>query len=284
MEQLQRDVGLLQQQLKDLQSSQDKQFAALTEISRQAIDAANRANTSTQVIQSSLDKALGDQLKQVVGPVVGLNTHMDNLSNDVRTLQQAVSDMASLMARMQSQLGDLSTAVKAINIAPAPPPGQPGAAGGASDGPPPMPASDLYINAGRDKGSGKLDLALQEYSDYLKYYPTGEYAPNCQFYIGMIHYGQGSYEAAAKDFDKVLEMYPENPKTREAHLYKGRSLVHLPGHKTEGADEFLELIKTYPNTDEAKQACTERIALGLRCPAASATPGRSGAKKGSSKR
>ena len=142
-----------------------------------------------------------------------------------------------------------------------------------------MPATSLYENAMRDKGSGKLDLALQEYADYLKWYPTGELAPNCQFYIGTIHYGQGNYEAAAKDFDNVLEMYGENGKTREARLYKGRILVHMPGHKTEGADEFLELIKGYPSSDEAKQACSERIALGLRCPAPAAAT-RSTPKKG----
>ncbi|HXB73311.1 MAG TPA: tetratricopeptide repeat protein [Candidatus Acidoferrales bacterium] len=281
---LQRDVALLQQQLRDLQRSQDEKLAALLELARQAVDTANKANTGTAIMQSSLSKNLEEQLKQVVGPVVGMNARMDAVSNDVRTLQQAVSDMGSLMAKMQSQLNDLTTAVKAINIAPVPPP-QPGTTiGGAPGGvpgqeAPPMQATDLYQNAMRDKGSGKLELALQEYADYLKWYPTGEFAPNCQFYIGTIHYGQGNYEAAAKDFDKVLEMYGETSKTKEARLYKGRSLVHLPGHKTEGADEFLELIKGYPGTDEAKQACSERIALGLRCPAPGA-PTRSTGKKG----
>jgi TolA-binding protein len=279
-------VAQLQQQLRDLQRSQDEKFAALTELARQAVDTANKANTGTAVMQSSLSKNLEDQLKQVVGPVVGMNARMDAVSNDVRTLQQAVSDMASLMAKMQSQMNDLTTAVKAINIAPAPPPGQAGTTpgGGVPGGDvPPMPATNLYDNAMRDKGSGKLDLALQEFADYLKWYPTGDLAPNSQFYIGMIHYGQGNYEGAAQEFDMVLEKYQENSKTKEARLYKGRSLVHIPGHKTEGADEFLELIKRYPTTDEAKQACSERIALGLRCPAPGAAATRSTAKKGNKK-
>jgi TolA-binding protein len=283
---LQRDVALLQQQLRDLQRSQDEKLAALLEVARQAVDAATKANTGTAVMQNSLSRNLEEQLKQVVGPVAGMGARLDGVSNDVRTLQQAVSDMASLMAKMQSQLNDLTTAVKAINIAPTAPPPQPGstiggtpggAPGGAPDRPP-IPATVLYDNAMRDKGSGKLDLAQQEFADYLKWYPTGDLAPNSQFYIGMIHYGQGNYEAAAKDFDNVLEMYGESSKTKEARLYKGRSLVHLPGHKTEGADEFLELIKRYPGADEAKQACSERIALGLRCPTAASSPARSAKK------
>jgi TolA-binding protein len=287
---LQRDVALLQQQLRDLQRSQDEKLSTLLELARQAVDSANKANTGTAVMQSSLSKNLEEQLKQVVGPVAGLNSRIDGMSNDVRALQQAVSDMASMMAKIQSQLNDVSTAVKAINIAPGPPPGQAGGGIGSGPGsgpggpqaqnPPPIPATDLYQNAMRDKGSGKLDLALQEYADYLKWYPTGELAPNAQFYIGTIHYGQGNYEAAAKDFDNILEVYQENSKTNVARLYKGRSLVHLPGHKTEGADEFLELIKRAPDSDEAKQACSERIALGLRCPAAGGAPARNSAKKG----
>lgn len=275
---LQRDVALLQQQLRDLQRSQDEKLAALTELVRQAVEGAGKANTNTAIIQSSLSKTLEEQQRQVVAPVVGITTRMDNLSNDVRTLQQAVSDMAAMMAKMQSQLSDISQQVQAMTKPPAPPPPggtTSGVPGTDSGGAPPMPATDLYNNAMRDKGSGKLDLALQEFSDYLRWYPTGDLAPNSQFYIGIIHYGQGNYEAAAQDFDMVLEKYQENSKTREARLYKGRALVHLPGHKTEGADEFAELIKRYPGTDEARQACTERQALGLRCgvPAASAKKG-----------
>jgi len=217
--------------------------------------------------------------------VVGITTRMDNLSNDVRTMQQALSDMAAMMSKMQSQLSDISQKVQAMSAPPVAPPPPGGTASGApgtdSGGPPPIPATDLYNNAMRDKGSGKLDLALQEFSDYLKWYPTGDLAPNSQFYIGMIHYGQGNYDAAAQEFDMVLEKYQENNKTKEARLYKGRALVHLPGHKTEGADEFAELIKRYPGTDEARQACTERQALGLRCAPPASSSHSTASKKGS---
>jgi tol-pal system protein YbgF len=273
---LQRDLGMLQQQVKDLQRSQDEKFAGLQVLVQQAVDGANKANTSVAVIQSSLSQSLKDQQAQVVGPVVVLRTSIDNVSNDLRTVQQAVSDLASLMSRMQAQLTDLGNAVKLINTPPVAPPQQPGPTpGGTQSGPgnavpgtaevPPILSKDLYDNATRDKGSGKLDLALQEFADYLKWYGNTELAPNAQFYIGMIHYGQGNFDAAVKDFDMVLERFHDNNKTPDARLYKGKSLVRMQGHKTEGADEFKELIKRYPNTDSAKLACTELTSLGLRC-------------------
>jgi TolA-binding protein len=75
-----------------------------------------------------------------------------------------------------------------------------------------------------------------------------------------------------KEFDMVLEKYPDNNKTADSLLYKGRALVKMPGHKTEGANEFMEVIKRYPKSDQSTQACTERKALGLNCgaPATSA--------------
>ena len=67
----------------------------------------------------------------------------------------------------------------------------------------------------------------------------------------MIHFAQGNYENAVKEFDMVLEKYPDNNKTADALLYKGRALVKMPGHKTEGANEFMEVIQRYPKSDQA---------------------------------
>jgi tol-pal system protein YbgF len=135
-----------------------------------------------------------------------------------------------------------------------------------------MPAETMYNAARQDYVGGKYDLAVQEFSDYLKYYGNTGYAPNAQFYIAMIHFAQGNYETAVKEFDMVLEKYPDNNKTADSLLYKGRALVKMPGHKTEGANEFMEVIKRYPKSDQSTQACTERKALGLNCgaPATSA--------------
>ena len=71
-------------------------------------------------------------------------------------------------------------------------------------------------------------LPCRSFNDYLKYYGNTELAPNAQFYIAMIHFAQGNYETAVKEFDMVLEKYPDNNKTADALLYKGRALVKMP--------------------------------------------------------
>ena len=270
IQELQRDVALLQQQIKDLQRSQDEKFAAVIELARQSIEAANRANTGVAVISSTVEKNLRDQTEKIATPVQGLSARLENMGGEFRTVTQAVSDLTALMARLQAQLTDINNAIKVMQAPPAAPP-QPGGQAAAANEVPPMPAETMYNAARQDYVGGKYDLAVQGFADYLKYYGSTGYAPNAQFYIAMVHFVQNKYEAAVKEFDTVLEKYPDNNKTADSLLYKGRALVKMPGHKTEGASEFMEVIKRYPKTDQAVQACTERKALGLNCGAPAAT-------------
>jgi tol-pal system protein YbgF len=283
IQELQRDINLLQQQIKDLQKAQDEKFATLLERVQQSVDAANHANTSVAVITADIEKNLREQTEKVATPVVGLSTRLGEMGGELHTLGQAVGDLTALMNRMQAQLTDIGNAMKVMQSPPAAPPTQPGqaaqpAAAAATEAPP-MPAETMYNAARQDYVSGKYDLAVQGFADYLKYYGNTGYAPNAQFYIAMVHFVQSNYERAVKEFDMVLEKYPDNTKTAEALLYKGRALVKIPGHKTEGAAEFMEVIKRYPKSDQSVQACTERKALGLNCGAPAAAPARATKKK-----
>jgi tol-pal system protein YbgF len=263
---LAREVGLLQDQVKQLQQSQDKQMAALQVMVQQSIDAANRADKAVAVIQSGFQQS-GNQLKdQVVGPVVGLSTRMDQVSGDVRTLQQAVADLTSAMSKMSAQLSDLNNAIKVLSTPPPPPPQNtnPGTPGGPVSNTQPMSQTDLYNAANGDYNSGKFELALQEFQDFLKYYGNADLAPNAQYWIAQIYYSQKKYDDAAQAFDLVLEKYPENPKTRDAKLYKGMSLVAL-GKRSQAHGIFQDMEKQYPNTDASTRACTEDKALGMNC-------------------
>jgi tol-pal system protein YbgF len=266
---LAREVGLLQDQVKQLQQSQDKQLATLQVMVQQSIDAANRADKAVAVIQSGFQQS-GNQLKdQVVGPVVGLSTRMDQVSGDVRTLQQAVADLTSAMSKMSAQLSDLNNAIKVLSTPPPPPPqntspGASGTPGALSPNTQPMSQTDLYNAANGDYNSGKFELALQEFQDFLKYYGNADLAPNAQYWIGQIYYSQKKYDDAAQAFDLVLEKYPENPKTRDAKLYKGMSLVAL-GKRSQAHGIFQDMEKRYPNTDAYARACAEDTAVGMNC-------------------
>lgn len=278
--QLQRDIASLQEQVKELQSSQNEKLAALTALVTQLAGNSSETSKSVAVLQSGLQQSLQSTQDKVVTPVAGLSTRMDQMSDSLSKLGNAVSDLTSMLNKMQLQLTDLSNAVKLLPTpAPAPPPaggGPPGAV--AVPAAPPISATDLYTNADRDEHGGHLDLALQEFSDYLKYYSDTPQAASAQFYIGFIHYGQKDFETAVQDFQNVVEKYPDDTtRVPEAMYYKGLSLQHITGHKTEASQEFKELIQQFPKDDNAKKACTQLQGLGLRCP--SATPAKSASRK-----
>jgi len=279
MMELQRDVAGLQEQLRLLKESQDKQLAALTVLVQQALDTSKSSTTGVAVIQNNLQQSLRDMESKVQTPIAGLSTRLDGMDQDMRTLQQSVSDLNSSMIKLQQQLTDLNHAVSILQ-APAPPPpgsgtnttGHDGSGGGvvpgiapAQSAPEPCePASQLYPDANSDKSAGKYDIALKEFSEYLRCYGNLPLAPNAQYLIGTIHAQTGDYESAVQDFDTVLEKYPDNSKTPDALYSKGMALVKL-GRRTDGADEFAELIKRFPKSDLAVKACDQRKTMGLSC-------------------
>ena len=68
----------------------------------------------------------------------------------------------------------------------------------------------------------------------------------------------------------MLEKYAdEYAKKPESMFYKGMTLVRL-GHRTQGAEEFKEFLKRYPNHDLARQACSQLTTMGLKCGSARA--------------
>jgi tol-pal system protein YbgF len=185
-----------------------------------------------------------------------------------------VADITSQMGKLQQQMIDIGNAVKTLQPAAAPPPPANGIGTGTvaqpNAGVPPVSSETLYQNANRDRNGGNDDLALQEYTDYLKYYGTTTFAPNAQFYIAEIHFRQGKLDDALQEFDMVLEKYPDNNKTADALYMKGQTLVKM-GKRTQGKQEFCELVKRFPSNDLAGKAKSQVKALGLTCGAA-ATP------------
>jgi TolA-binding protein len=265
---LQRDLALLQEQVRSLQRAQDEKFSAIQVLVQQALDSANKTSTSVALLQNNLLQSFKDQQKSVVDPVVGVGAKLDQMTSDVSALRESVADISSQMGKLQQQMIDIGNAVRTIQApAAAPPPtGPTGTSPAAAQygDVPPVPATTLYQNADRDRNGGKDDLALQEYSDYLKYYGDSMLAPNAQYFIAEIHAKQNNLDQALAEFDMVLEKYPDNNKTPDALYMKGTTLVKM-GKRTQGKQEFCELAKRFPSNDLANKARTQVKALGLTC-------------------
>ncbi|MCC7498917.1 MAG: tetratricopeptide repeat protein [Bryobacterales bacterium] len=265
VKELQRDVALLQDSVRILQSSLDQKTAALTVLVQQTLDNVNRTNTNIAL----LNAALSDQEKKVAAPVAGVGQKIDQLTEEFRFVSESIKDLNSRMSKLQMQLQDTVNTIKTLQAPPPPP-------GAISGGPPPgMSAQTTYENAMRDKSAGNLDLALQGFNDYLRYFPDTDFSPNAQFYVGEIYFQKGDYDNASKAFDAVLEKYSENNKTPDAHFMKGLSLLKS-GQRNDAYKEFSYVVTKYPASDVAGKSRLEIKKLGLRVPAASSATRRRG--------
>jgi tol-pal system protein YbgF len=270
---LQRDIALLQDQVRTMQRSQDEKFGQLTAMIQQSVEEARRTSTALATLQGSLTTTVGEQAKSLVLPVQGLGTKVDQMSDEFRSVRESVADLSARMGRLETKLVDISNAVTTLRNPPSAPPGPTGGTGSTPAGTPPpgTSAEATYQNAYRDMQGGQMDLALQEFSDFLKYFSNTDLGPNAQFYIGDIYLRKGDTENAIKSFDAVLERFSENSKSPDARYMKGRALIQA-GKPTAAAQEFRELIKRYPDSDVAAKAKAQLKALGYTSPAPSAAP------------
>jgi len=269
-QEMQRDIAQLQDQVRTLQSGFDQKMAMVQTLLEQALEAGNKANTGVSVLSSSIVQTLDRELKGALVPVAGLSAKVDNINNDLSEVKNAVADLNAQLNRQQQMLTDINNAIKVLQAPPAPPPPninpdgtsalQPGALP-ARGGVPPS-AKAIFEGANGDYVSGKSDLALDEFTQFVHLYPDDPNAPAAQFFIGQIHSAQQKYDQAVKDFDTVLEVYPENKYTVDSMFLKGMALK-VSGHRDLAASDFRALIKKYPRSDQAEPAAEQLRAMGL---------------------
>jgi tol-pal system protein YbgF len=236
MVQLQTQVQQLQEQMTAMQQSFNERMGVMNNLVEKDTDAVNKVATAITALQTTLAKeqeGSGGKLDQVSGQIQALNDTMDEIK--VR------------LAKVTKQLEDMQSAQQSLAASQA---SQKAAADAAAQAPPP---DVLYNNGLRDYNGGKNDLASQEFSDYIKFYPNTDLAGNAYFYLGELQFKQANYQQAVQSYDQVLQNFPSGNKAASAQLKKGFSLLEL-GKQDEGVTELRHLIQRYPHSPEALQA------------------------------
>jgi len=245
MVQLQTQVQQLQEQMTAMQRSFDERMGVMNNLVQQSTDATNKAAAAINSLQTSLQKQQADQggkADQLSGQIQALNDTMDELKARLAQVAKQIQDMQSAQ---QSQAAALATQQQQQQqLATAPPP------------------DVLYNNGLRDYNAGNNDLATQEFSDYVKFYPNTDMAGNAYFYLGEIQYKQANYQQAVQSYDQVLQNFPSGNKAASAQLKKGFALIEL-GKQDDGVGELRHLIQRYPHSPEALQARDRLRKLGV---------------------
>jgi len=236
MVQLQTQVQQLQEQMTAMQRSFDERMGVMKNLVEQDTDAVNKVANALTTLQTTLQKQQTDSGSKV-----------DQVSGQIQALNDTMDEVKVRLAKVTKQLEDMQAAQQSIAAQQATNQAQ---AQAAASAPPP---DVLYNNGVRDFMGGKNDLASQEFSDYIKYYPNTDLAGNSYFYLGELQFKQGNYQQAVQSYDQVLQNFPSGNKAASAQLKKGFALLEL-GKQDDGVSELRHLIQRYPHSPEALQA------------------------------
>jgi len=245
MVQLQTQVQQLQEQMTAMQRGFDERMGVMKNLVEQDTDAVNKVANALNALQATLQKQQnegGSKVDQLSGQIQSLNDTLDELKARLAKVSKQLEDMQAQQQSLGALQAQQQMQQKAMNDAP--------------------PPDVLYNNGVRDYNGNKNDLALQEFSDYIKFYPNTDLAGNSYFYLGELQFRQGNYQQAAQSYDAVLQNFPTGNKAASAQLKKGFALIEL-GKQDDGVSELRHLIQRYPHSPEALQARERLRKLGV---------------------
>src|SRR6201997_5956385 len=243
--QLQTQVQQLQEQMTAMKQSFDERMGVMKNLVEQNTDASNKTTAAITALQNTLQKQQGDAAGRV-----------DQLSGQIQSLNDTMDELKVRLAKVSKQLEDMQSAQQSIQAQQAQ---QQAQAQAAASAPPP---DLLYNNALRDYNGGKPDLASQEFSDYVKFYPNTDLAGNSYFYLGELQFKQGNYQQAVQSYDQVVQNFPSGNKAASAQLKKWFGLLEL-GKQDDGVAELRHVVQRYPRSPEALQARERLRKLGV---------------------
>jgi tol-pal system protein YbgF len=117
--------------------------------------------------------------------------------------------------------------------------------------------NQLYDQAAQDLTQGRYGLALQEFRDFVRRFPSVDLSDNAQYGVGECFFAQTQFDSAAVAYADVEARWKDGDKVPAA-LYKLALSQDRLGKKDAAKKTFEDLVKRFPNSGEA-QLARERL-------------------------
>lgn len=126
----------------------------------------------------------------------------------------------------------------------------------------PMAERAAYESAFDSLKEGRYAEAARRFQGFLDQYPSGEYAPNAQYWLGESYYVTQNYQIALEAFQRLLTQFPSSNKAPDALLKVG--YCHYELRQWQPAESTLnQVVQQYPDTTVARLAQGRLRALAL---------------------
>ena len=237
--QIQRDIAILQELIRQMERQVGERIAVTETLSKQNLDSTNKMNAAIAVIE----RAVAKQGDEIIGPLSSTRTKVDQLSAQFGGLRDMMEEINSRLNKLSQQVDDIKT-----HITTAPPPSgglDTGVTGGSATS-----SQALFNSAFSDYNRGNFDFAKQQFEEYMRTFPQSEKAADAQYYLGAILYQTSDFAGAVKAFDMVLERFPVTTLSADAQYKKGMALLKL-NRGPDAAREFRAVMEKFPNSNVA---------------------------------
>jgi tol-pal system protein YbgF len=173
----------------------------------------------------------------------------DILLSTRATAGNTTQELFDQMGRLQGKLDEVLGRFQQISARTAPPATAPGPAQG--------DPNQLYDQAAQDLTQGRYGLALQNFREYVRRYPTAELADNAQYGVGESFFAQSMFDSAATEYARVEAGWPKGDKVPAA-LYKQALSRERLGARDVARKLLEDLVRRFPDSGEA-QLARERL-------------------------
>ncbi len=236
---LQNDVLTLQNQVRMLDKTLREQTDGLRSLLGQLNDQAGKTNmlltklSTTVESQSTGDKSGSQALLQEIR---NLSVKMDDASTRISALAQQVADLKVQSKPITQRLDN--------------------------GGNPAGSADQAYTQALNDLIQGNLDMAIEEFTAFIRDNPSSDKADDAQYNIGEAFYNSNRWPQAIAAFTRVINEYPDSDKVASA--YFKRAKAELETHDKDSAvADFRSVVEKFDSSPEASLSQTELEKLGV---------------------
>ena len=221
-------------------------------------------------LEAKVDK-LSKEVNVVAGKGYSEQSDSREVSNQVFQLESKVFDLEQQIAQLENKIEFLETNMDSVvansissRPAPTPRPVQPI----------PRPTQGqvesesvavlepevekfkeptLFDIGYKNFNDGNYAQSRQNFRAFLREEPKAKQAPDATFWIADSYYREGLYEESILEYQRLIDVYPRDPRVPLAYLKQGMGLMKL--NKDEEAKLFFQtLIDKYPGSPEADEA------------------------------
>lgn len=231
MLQLMKDMIDVQQRVNQLQTTVDRDNAAMKTLLEKMADQVNTLSGGIQKIGQTVDGLKG-QSDASARDLRELRTTITTLNSTVKELEESVSTARTQIGSVSREITSMKTTAQPLA------------------GP-----DDLWKAAMLDYNVGIWENSMSGFQEFLSKFPNDPRAAEAQLRIGDALFNQKKYDAAALQYDIVLQKYPDSDTNRAALLKKG--LAQAETNQPQAKDTLQDVVKRFPNTSEAVAATTK---------------------------